>query len=291
MTRGSGYGIALAAFGVLVLTPDTLFMRLSGMEGWPMVAWRGLLGGPLLLAVWLLAEGRRIGAAARPLVTGAGLAAILSQGTNAGLFSLGIAAAPVAVVLFGVATSPIFAALFSRLLMGERTHPATWVAIVLVLAGIGLAVFGGADGLRLDLGTLFGAACGLGVAAALALSFVLIRAHAALPVLGVVGCGSTLSGLFGLALAGPAAMTDGAVWAIAVTGLVILPLSFWALGAAPRYTPAANVSLLLLLETVLGPLWVWLGTGEAPTRAMLAGGAIVIATLAIYLWHGARRTG
>jgi drug/metabolite transporter (DMT)-like permease len=45
----------------------------------------------------------------------------------------------------------------------------------------------------------------------------------------------------------------------------------------------------MLLETILGPIWVWWGTGEAPSRAMLIGGAIVIGSLALYLWHAGHR--
>jgi drug/metabolite transporter (DMT)-like permease len=78
-------------------------------------------------------------------------------------------------------------------------------------------------------------------------------------------------------------MTEGTVWAILVCALLILPLSFFALNEASRHTAAANVSLLLLLETVLAPVWVWLGTGEAPSRRMMAGGAVVVVTLAIYV--------
>jgi drug/metabolite transporter (DMT)-like permease len=58
---------------------------------------------------------------------------------------------------------------------------------------------------------------------------------------------------------------------------------------ASRHTHASNVSLLLLLETVLGPLWVWLGLGERPTPVMLAGGAVVVGSLALYLWHEGHR--
>jgi len=66
-------------------------------------------------------------------------------------------------------------------------------------------------------------------------------------------------------------------------------VSFFSLSLASRYTHASNVSLLLLLETVLGPLWVWLGVGEEPTPMMLVGGVIVVGSLAIYLWHTGRR--
>ncbi|HKK84489.1 MAG TPA: EamA/RhaT family transporter, partial [Roseovarius sp.] len=74
------------------------------------------------------------------------------------------------------------------------------------------------------------------------------------------------------------------------TGIIVLPVSFFLLSLASRYTHASNVSLLMLLETVLGPLWVWLGVGEAPTPMMLTGGTIVVVSLGLYiLWTGRRR--
>ena len=83
-------------------------------------------------------------------------------------------------------------------------------------------------------------------------------------------------------------MTTGAVWAIAVSGAVILPVSFFAMSMAARHARATTVSLLLLLETVLGPLWVWLGTGEVVTRRMGLGGLIVVGALTLYLIHAGR---
>jgi len=127
------------------------------------------------------------------------------------------------------------------------------------------------------------------VAVVLALNFVILRARPDLPIPLLMGLGAALAGVTGVAITGPAQMTQGTVWAIAVTGLVILPVAFFSLSLASRYTHASNVSLLLLLETVLGPLWVWLGVGERPTPMMLAGGVIVVGSLAVYLWHTGRR--
>ena len=78
-------------------------------------------------------------------------------------------------------------------------------------------------------------------------------------------------------------MTEGRPWAMVVTGAVILPVSFFTLSLASRHTQAANVSLLMLLETVLAPVWVWIGVGERPTVTMAIGGAVVVVSLAIYL--------
>jgi len=281
------FGLALACFGALVLTPDALFMRLSGMAGYQMVGWRGVMMGVVMLALWGLSSPARARDLAA-LCSGTGLILIISQYFNMTLFSLGIAHAPVAVMLLGVAAVPVFAALLSWLVMGERTRPATWAAIAAVLAGLVLAVSGG-KGPEATGSALIGALAGLGVALVLALNFVVLRARPDMSIPLVIGVGATLAGATGWAVTGPAAMTVGAVWAIAVCGLVILPVSFFSLSLASRHTHASNVSLLLLLETVLGPLWVWLGVGEAPTPMMFAGGVIVVGSLAVYLWHTGRR--
>ena len=288
MTNHPLFGLVLATLGALVLTPDALFMRVSGMGGYQMVGWRGLLMGAVMVALWALTARDR-GRDMALTGTGFGLAIVVCQYFNATLFSLGIAHAPVAVMLLAVATVPVFAALFARIIIGEPTRRATWVTIVAVLAGIALAAFGGKGAVTLGSDALLGALAGLGVAMVLALNFVILRARPDLPIPLLIGLGAALAGVTGVAVTGPAQMAEGAVWAIAITGLVILPVSFFSLSLASRHTHASNVSLLLLLETVLGPLWVWLGVGEAPTPMMVAGGVIVVGSLAVYLWHTGRR--
>lgn len=284
------FGISIALFGALVLTPDTLLMRLSGFSTFQMLAWRGTLMGLVMLCVWLATRRGRLRADLAALMTGAGLAAILCQGANATLFAAGIATAPVPLVLFGVATVPVFSALFARIALGEPTRPATWVTIAAVLSGIALAVFGkDTGGVGLNPASLRGALFGLGVAAMLALSFTIFRRHTDLPIPLAIGCGALLAGLAGTTLAGPETLTDGRVWAIAITGAVILPISFFTLSLASRHTQAANVSLILLLETILGPFWIWVGLGTAPTTPMILGGVVVVTSLAAYLAHSRRR--
>ncbi len=283
MTRHPLFGLGLACFGALVLTPDTLLMRWSGMEGFAMLAWRGLLMGGLLITIWLLTARDRM-ADLRALATLAGGGVILCHGANATIFSLGVAHAPVAVVLFGVATMPICAALLARMLTGEPTRPATWAAMAAVMGGIAIAVFGGGDtDVAFNRTSLVGAAAGLAVAGMLAIGFVIIRSTRSLPIIPLIGAGALLAGLIGLAAAPAGTLGAGNPWAIAVTGTAILPVSFLALTFASRHTEAANVSLLMLLETVLGPAWVWLGAGEAMTPAMILGGAIVVGSLAAYI--------
>ncbi|TYB86738.1 DMT family transporter [Oceaniovalibus sp. ACAM 378] len=282
------FGLGLAACAALLLSPDTLFMRWSEMDGFAMLAWRGLLTALVLLGVFVLFTRERR-AALRAATGAVGLTVIATQTVNTTLFSLSVSIAPVSVVLFGVATTPIWAAVFGRFILHEPTRKTTWITIFAVMTGIGIAVLTGPDGRpALSAPVMLGALGGLTVGASLALTFVLLRRASGLSILLVVGLGSLISGLGGLLVAGDTVF-DGTLWAIAISGLVLLPVSFFSLSFASRYTNASNVSLLLLLETVLGPLFVWAGAGEAPTGAMLIGGAIVVASLAAYLLSESRR--
>lgn len=285
------FGLSLATFGALLITPDTLFMRISAMSGTALMGWRGLSMGLILLVSWAMIRRARVACDLAQLARRSGLAVIAIHATNSVLFSLGIANAPVAVVLFATATTPIFAALFAQVLSGERAGRASWIATASVLGGIALAVFGrDMTGVGLNLASLLGALAGLGVAMAMAITFVTVRHAPDLPIMPAMGIGSLISGSIGLSLGGPQAMADGTIWAALVSGVLILPLSFLSLTFATRHTAAVNVSLLLLLEAILGPVWVWWGFGEAMSIAEICGGAIVIATLSIYLTYTARQT-
>jgi drug/metabolite transporter (DMT)-like permease len=96
-----------------------------------------------------------------------------------------------------------------------------------------------------------------------------------------------LSGLIVALVAAPIApaavvLDDAQLAFMLAMGLFVVPVSFALITLGPRYLPAAEVSLLMLLETVLGPLWVWLAIGEAPGNMAFLGGSIVVATLAAH---------
>ncbi len=261
-------------------------MRISDMSTFQMLGWRGLCLGLIFLTAWMLTtKAWRTDLAA--LGSSTAITVVACQIMNTTLFPMGIAISPVAPVLLGVATVPVWSALLARWLYAETATRGTWIAIGLVIMGLTLAISDKGEA-ALDAYALAGAACGLGVAFALALIFVTLRHNHSLPLLLVIGLGSLISGTAGWLITGPAQMTDGTVWAVLLSALLILPLSFFALNEASRHTTAANVSLLLLLETVLAPIWVWLGVGEVPSPRMIVGGAVVIVTLTVYI-IGARR--
>ena len=296
--KNSRYGLLLALFGALMITPDTLFMRLSEMPTWVMMAWRGLEMGCLLLLLWagshLLARNKQNAKKElAALFSPQGCGAVLCTLVGGSSFTYGIAESSVAIVLITIACAPVFAALFSLVFLSEWISRASWSAIFCCFIGIIIAVSDGDNVIAAPDGSaLIGAICGLTAAASLGLSFVLLRSNDAIPLLGMNGLGSFLTGCVGLAIAvttpdGPS-LFAGNMLMISVSGLIILPISFVALTSATRHTNAANVSLFMFLETILGSFWVWLGVGERPGFWMMVGGAIVLSSLSVYILSSMR---
>ena len=284
-----GNGLMLALAGALLLTPDTLLMRLSGLDGGAMLAWRACLAGLVFLSIGLIARFKEE-KGNRARVSSFGFwSLIICQIGNASLFAWGIALAPVAVVLLAVATVPVIAALLGYFLLGELADRRVWATIVLVFSGILMSVAGDIErGMNIDFETLLGACCGLAVAISLAFNFVIIRKNKTVPFELAIGLGALIAGCTAFYLWPAAWQVRGAsLIYISVTGLIILPVSFFLLSKASRLTSAANVSMIMLLETVLGPLWVWLGIKETPNSLTLLGGVLVVGALGFFLYRQA----
>jgi len=284
-----GNGLMLALAGALLLTPDTLLMRLSGLDGGAMLAWRACLAGLVFLSIGLIARFKEE-KGNRARVSSFGFwSLVICQIGNASFFAFGIALAPVAVVLLAVATVPVIAALLGYFLLGELADRRVWATIVLVFSGILMSVAGDIErGMNIDFETLLGACCGLAVAISLAFNFVIIRKNKTVPFELAIGLGALIAGCTAFYLWPAAWQVRGAsLIYISVTGLIILPVSFFLLSKASRLTSAANVSMIMLLETVLGPLWVWLGIKEAPNLLTLLGGVLVVGALGFFLYRQA----
>ena len=284
-----GSGLMLALAGALLLTPDTLLMRLSELDGGAMLAWRACLAGLVFLSIGLIARFKEE-KGNRARVSSFGFwSLVICQIGNASFFAFGIALAPVAVVLLAVATVPVIAAFLGYFLLGELADRRVWATIVLVFSGILMSVAGDIErGMNIEFETLLGACCGLAVAISLAFNFVIIRKNKTVPFELAIGLGALIAGCTAFYLWPVAWQVRGAsLIYISVTGLIILPVSFFLLSKASRLTSAANVSMIMLLETVLGPLWVWLGIKETPSPLTLFGGVLVVGALGFFLYRQA----
>jgi drug/metabolite transporter (DMT)-like permease len=273
-----GYLITLA--GVLLLTPDTLLIRLAAVDSLTLSVARGGLGGlTVLAAMWLWHRGALL-AELRAIRFWA-LAVAGLQGVGVILFVTALEYTSAANVLIFFATTPLIAAVLSRVFIGERVRPVTWIAILLCLAGLVIVASG-------SFGTvhLFGDFLAFLDAVALAGFYVTIRRHREVSMIPATGLGLLLAAVLAAPFAAfPAVAPAQALW-ILLGGLVVVPFSTMLLTIGPRYLVAPEVAMLALLETVIGPFWVWLVLAEEPGPRSLIGGGLIVATL---LLHAALR--
>lgn len=275
-------GLLYTAGGVLALTPDAVLIKLAGLPASGIFFWRGMLVALVLLAGF--AAVRRGGTLAGLLAVGRpGIASALCYAVGTGCFVAANTLTVAANVLVIVATAPLFSAVFAQLLLGERTAPRTWAASLVAIAGVALVA---GEQVALDAG--LGELLALGCAILVSLNFVIIRGARNVSMIPATVLGSFMvgcAGVFFLELP-----PDDTGWAATLlAGLVFIPLAYAGLTAGPRWLPSAEVGLLMLLETVIGPVWVWLAIGEQPTRLGLVGGAVILGALAVNTWLGERR--
>lgn len=267
-------GLLLTVAGVLLISPDSLLIRLIAMDVWSTSIWRGLFQCLGLTALIVLFHGARAPAQFRA-IGGRGLLIAVITAATSFAFVAAIKFTTVANALVILATTPFHAAVMSHLFLGEVVSRRTWIAIAFGLAGIAIIV---GDGLGRP--TAIGDAIALLAAILLAAQLTLVRASRTINMIPATAIGAAIYALAALAISGPPEMPNAnqALW-IVVLGLVVITPATALLTLGPRYISSPEVGLIVLLETVLGSFWVWLVVGERPGAWGFVGGAVVIATL------------
>lgn len=276
-------GLIMALAGALIITPDTLLIRLSGLEGWALSFWRGILIGFGLMVFWLMLERRKAITQIPMLLGGPAIIIIIANFFNAISFNFATMETSITVVVTALATAPLVAAVLGFFILGERLGMKTWIAVAISMVGVMIVILNGEGALDAPPGNVWlGGGLGFLAAFGIAVVFVTTRKHPDVPVLPACAIGTFVSGLVGYVGAPAGGIMAGDMMMILLMGLLVMPVSWGLLTLAPRYTSPTNVSLFMLLEMVLGPFWVWLGTGERPSPAMIGGAALVLVTLAFY---------
>jgi drug/metabolite transporter (DMT)-like permease len=181
--------------------------------------------------------------------------------------------------LVTMSVGPLLTALLARLLLSDPVPARTWLTAAAAAAGIAWMFRSGFS--ARDSGHVAGMLVAFLVPIAASANVITLRAAAArVDLIPAVMLGGALSSLVALPLAWPFSASGRDILLLALLGVFQLGLPCMLLVLASRALLAPQIALLGLLEVVLGPLWAWLGAGEVPARATLAGGAVVLAALA-----------
>ena len=269
------FGYLVTILGVLWISPDALMQRLIDADAVAIVGWRGALSAVTLSLYLFWRDG---GAMVGRLLAGGWRLIVLSilYAINSAAFVLAIDLSSVADVLVILAATPLCAAVLAWFVLREVPNRRTSLAILIGAIGVLIAAIGGITG-----GSPLGMALAILTTVNLAAQFTMLRRWPQVDNVAAVFVGSIWMGIIGFTLADPLAMEGMSLFWACVLGLCLTPVAFTLVTVGPRYIGAAEVSLLMLLETALGPLWVWLVMAEVPAPSALIGGAVIVLAILV----------
>lgn len=280
-------GFIMTLVGVLVLTPDTLLVRIIALDPWTMAFWRS---GSIALTIYLFVVIGRRSLHPRQFYGMKGFAwwNVFLMATGPLFFINALEYTSVANVVVILSASPFMAAVFSRIILKESVHPITWCAVGMAVAGTVIVASGSPEG-GAQTGGRLGDLLAIAATAAMAMNYTLLRRTRNEDRLPSVVVGATCASILAMMISLPVAIPADKIAPMLLLCAFVLPVARALMTLGPKYLPAPEVSLMLVLETVLAPLWVWLVLSESPAeRTLVGGGILVTALIGHSLWKFSR---
>ena len=277
-------GMLLAFIGVLFITPDSLFIRLASLTSWNLIFYRGFLPFIVVFVGLLIIYKTKF---FTQLVEngwhGIAYAAVFTI-TNI-FFVISIENTNVANTLIMIALAPMLSAVISFIFLKENTDKKTWVAIIITALSV-IYIFNDSFERGDVLGNFLGLICALG----LAVGAVIIRSAKKISLVPSAMMGKLMVTLIALLFADNLVLKGNDTVIIPLMCIMCVAIPFVLITLAPRFISAAEVNLFFLLETILGPLWVWFVIKEQPSTETILGGVVIIATIAAHSFLNLKKT-
>ena len=269
-------GSLMAFVAVMFITPESLFIRLSNVETWSLVFYRGIIPFVLVFIGMLLIYRLKFFNLLRS--NGYyGFAYVLTFSVTNIAFVVSIQNTNVANTLIMIATAPMLSAILGSFFLKENPDKKTWVAIFITFFAA-LYIF--YDSIKL--GNFFGDILGFVAAMGLAVGAVIIRSAKKLNLVPSAVVGKLIIALFAMLFVKDYSLNNNDIYIVPLMCVMCVAIPFVLVTIAPRFITAAEVNLFFLLETIIGPIWVWLIIKEQPTPETIVGGAIIVLTIATH---------
>ena len=279
-------GLLMSVFAVVILSPDSVLIRLvedasPEVDSWTVLFWRGLLYAVGVSLLVFMKYGSKTIAEFKNIGKG-GLVIGFFSGISTGTFVFAIVYTSIANALVIISTGPIMIAIVAWFLLKEKSSVITWTSMIIVFIGIYIVMSGSFGGKNL-VGDFFA----LITAVMMGFTFTLTRKYKHINMVPVNAIGGLIAALIAFVMANQISVPAEVVGYIIAMG-AILSISFSLITIAPRYMPAAEVGMIMPLETVLGSLIAWYFISEVPSTNAIIGGTIVIVTLFLHSWYSTR---
>ena len=269
-------GSFLAFVAVMFITPDSLFIRLSSVDTWGLVFYRGFIPFCVVLIGMLIIYKSNF---FKMLFNSGyhGLIFITTFSITNITFVVSIQNTNVANTLIMIALAPMLSAILGAIFLKEIPDRKTWTAIAVTFLA---AVYIFYDSLQL--GSIYGDILGFITALGLAISAVTIRSAKKKNLLPAAVVGKLFVAIFAMFFIETYTLVDQDLIIVPLMSIMCVAIPFVLVTIAPRFIPAEEVNLFFLLETIIGPFWVWLVIKEQPSIETIQGGAVIILTIAIH---------
>ena len=269
-------GSLMAFVAVMFITPDSLFIRLSNVETWGLVFYRGII--PFFVVFFGMLLIYKLSFFNTLFNSGYhGLIYIITFSLTNITFVVSIQNTNVANTLVMIATAPMISAILGAIILKEPPDKKTWISIIITFLAIIYIFF---DSLKL--GNFYGDILGFVTALGLAIGAITVRSAKSKNLVPSAVVGKLLVATFALLFIESFVLIDRDLFIIPLMCVMCVAIPFVLVTIAPRFIPAAEVNLFFLLETIIGPIWVWLIIKEQPSIETLQGGLIILATIAVH---------
>ncbi len=269
-------GSLLAFIAVMLITPDSLLIRLSNIETWGMLFYRGAIPFVVVLIGLLIFYNKNF-LNALFNVGYTGIFYTISFAICNITFLVSIQNTNVANTLVMVAMAPMISAILGGIFLKEVPDKKTWVAILITFFS---AIYIFYDSIQL--GNFFGDFMGLVTATGLAVNAVLVRSAKDRDLLPSAVLGKLCVAIFAFFFVESFDLVGNDMIYIPLMCVLCVAIPFVLVTIAPRFIPAEEVNLFFLLETIIGPIWVWMIIKEQPSIETVQGGIVIIITIAIH---------
>ena len=269
-------GSLLAFIAVVLITPDSILIRLSNIETWGLLFYRGAIPFLIVLIGLIFFYKNNLFKA----IIGIGYPGIfyvLTFSICNITFILSIQNTNVANTLVMVAMAPMISAILGSIFLKEIPDLKTWIAIIITFIAVAYIFHD-----SIEMGKFYGDLFGLITAFGLACNAVIARYAKNRDLVPSAVIGKLCVAIFAFFFVDTFALVEKDIIFVPLMCIMCVAIPFVLVTIAPRFIPAEEVNLFFLLETIIGPFWVWLVINEQPSIETIQGGSIIILTIAVH---------
>lgn len=268
-------GLALTSLGVFIMSLESLFIKFTTVSPFLFSFYIGIFMFISMFSTFIFKEKAVLKKALNTNLPMMIVCAIL-MGTSNIFFITAVKTTTVANVVIIFSTAALFSALFAYLFYKEKITKNIIIASFFMFVGL-FIIFND----KLEIGSIEGNIYALFCTALFATSYVLLSRYKDMNRVILTAFSGLALSIIAFFFCDELTIDFRTLAVVMIMGLLISPISRVLLGTGAKYISASEVSLLMIIETIMAPIWVWIFLNEVPSSYTFIGGSIIIVTLII----------